>query len=64
MDRLGGVRLVLGTALLGLAVHLVVGEKPWEGDAAALLRQGKPVYFLDQARIYSWCGSAPPTRLF
>ena len=36
MDRLRAARLVLGAVLLGLAIHLVVGEKPWEGDAAAL----------------------------
>jgi hypothetical protein len=38
VDRLRAVRWVLGAVLLGLAIHLVVGEKPWEGDAAELLR--------------------------
>ena len=58
MDRLRAVRLALGVVLLGLAIHLVVGEKPWEGDAAELLRQGKKVYFLDLARIYRYWISA------
>jgi len=58
MDRLRAVRWVLGAVLLGLAIHLVVGEKPWEGDAAELLRQGKKVYFLDLARIYRYWISA------
>lgn len=40
MDRLRAVRWTLGAVGLGLAVHLVVGAKPWEGDAAELLRQG------------------------
>jgi hypothetical protein len=44
MDRLRAVRLVLGAALLGVAVHPVVGEKPREKDAAELLRQGKEPY--------------------
>jgi hypothetical protein len=43
MDRLRAVRWTLGAVGLGLAVHLVVGAKPWEGDAAELLRQGKAV---------------------
>lgn len=54
MDRLRAVQLVLGAVLLGLAVYLVVGEKPWEGNAAELLRQGKSIYFLDRVRIYDW----------
>ncbi len=54
MDRLRDVRLVLAAALLGLAIHLVVGDKPWEGKAAELWRQGKPVFFLDLARIYRY----------
>jgi hypothetical protein len=58
MDRLRGVRLVLGAAMLGLAIHLVVGDKPWEGEAAELLRQGGKVYFLDLARIYRYWISA------
>jgi hypothetical protein len=58
MDRLRVVRWVLGAVLLGLAIHLVVGEKPWQGDAAELLRQGKTPFLLDLARIYRYWISA------
>ncbi|MCP5056621.1 MAG: hypothetical protein GY937_07805 [bacterium] len=54
MDRLRAVRWLLGAALLGLAVHLVVGEKPWEGEAAELVRQGRTPYLLDLARIHRY----------
>ena len=54
VERLRDVRLVLGAVGVGLAIHLLLGDKPWEGKTAELLRQGKPVYFLNLAPFYRY----------
>jgi hypothetical protein len=53
MNRLRFVRAALGAVLIGLLVHLLVGEKPWEPDALARFHSGK-ARPIDLARIYRW----------
>jgi hypothetical protein len=56
MDRVRWVRVALGLALLGLVVHLVLGDKP--GETAELLRQGEKVGSHDLVQMYGYWISA------
>jgi len=56
MDRVHWVRVALGLALVGLAVVLIVGERP--GETAELLRQGEKVGSHDLVQMYGYWISA------
>lgn len=53
MSHLRVVRAVLGAVLIGLLVHLIIGDKPWEPEALERFRSGK-ARPIDLARIYRW----------
>jgi hypothetical protein len=53
MTRLVAVRAVLGAVLLGLVLHLLIGDKPWDPEISERFYSGKgrPI---DLARVYRW----------
>lgn len=53
MSHLRVVRVVLAAVLIGLLVHLIFGDKPWEPEALARFHSGK-ARPIDLARIYRW----------
>jgi hypothetical protein len=52
--RLRVARLLLWASLVGLIVHLIVGDKPWSGEIAERLAEGLAPREIDYARIYRW----------
>jgi hypothetical protein len=56
MDRVRWVRVALGLAFAGLAVLLILGDKP--GETAELVRQGEKVGSLDLVSMYRYWISA------
>jgi hypothetical protein len=52
--RLRNVRIVLGAALLGLVLHLLFGENPWQDGVARRLRMGQEPLNVDYAETYRW----------
>jgi hypothetical protein len=52
--RLRGVRYFLLALLVGLLVHLVFGDNPWQDGIAKAARRGHPPSARDYAETYGW----------
>ncbi len=56
--RLRRVRIVLGAVLLGLVVHLLVGEKPWDAEVPGRFEPVEPGRLFDVLGCYRYWISA------
>ncbi len=52
--RLRRVRVALGAVLLGLVLHLLFGDNPWQDGVASRLREGQKPLNMDYAATYRW----------
>ncbi len=52
--RVRRVRFVLLVLLVGLVLHLVFGDNPWQDGVAKALRRGHPPSPRDYAETYTW----------